>query len=131
MKWIGLVLVLLVTCQLAGAQNAAPVAAIPLVHKWVSVTDPQERAFQVEVPQGWKVEGGTMRRNALQFRSWVKSVSPDGNTILLINDPSEWSYVIPTPLLAMSGFREGSIYGGGAGTLYTVAHYRDGRQFAV
>jgi hypothetical protein len=83
------------------------------------------------VPEGWQVVGGTVRRNALQYRSWLNATSPDRATILAINDPNEWSYVIPRPLLAASGFREGSPYSGGGGTIYRVARYRDGQQFAV
>jgi hypothetical protein len=115
----------------AAAQSARPVAAIPIVRHWIRFVDPQEQAFAAEVPQGWRVLGGTVRRNALQFRSWVNATSPDGATILAINDPNEWSYVIPTPMLAMAGFGVGSTYGGGAGTLYTVAPYLNGQQFAM
>jgi hypothetical protein len=131
MKWLGIVAAVVCLAQTAAAQSGVPAAAIPIVHKWTKFSDPQESAFQVDVPQGWKVVGGTIRRNALQYRSWVNATSPDGATIVAINDPDEWSYVIPTPLLAASGFHEGSLYGGGAGTIYTVARYRDGQQFAV
>lgn len=123
--------IVLLTCGSAAAQSARPVAAIPLVRQWVKFVDPQEQAFEVDVPRGWKNIGGTVRRNALQFRSWVNATSPDGATIVAINDPNEWSYVIPTPMLAMAGFGAGSVYGGGAGTLYTVAPYLNGQQFAV
>ena len=131
MKWLGLIAALLLTCQSATAQSAKPVAAIPIVRNWVKFVDPQEQAFQADVPQCWKVNGGTVRRNALQFRSFVNATSPDGATILAINDPNEWSYVIPTPMLAMAGFRVGSLYSGGGGTVYTVAPYLSGSQFAV
>jgi hypothetical protein len=132
MRWLGIIAALLLMCESAAAKSGvSPAAAIPIVSHWVKFSDPQEQAFQVDVPQGWKVAGGTTRRNALQYRSWVETVSPDGGTIVAINDPNEWSYVIPTPLLAMAGFGEGSLYSGGGGTVYTVARYRDGRQFAV
>ena len=108
-----------------------PVAVVPLVQQWVKYTDPTEGAFTVDMPQGWQVSGRTDRRNALQYRPWAKAVSPDGTTILAINDPTEWSYVVPTPMLAATGFPEGSLYGGGAGTVYTVARYQTGQQFAV
>jgi hypothetical protein len=131
MKWLGIVAALMCMAQTATAQSGVPTAAIPMVRKWTKFSDPQEGAFQVDVPQGWQVVGGTVRRNALQYRSWVNATSPDRATIIAINDPNEWSYVIPTPLLAASGFREGSLYSGGGGTIYTVARYLDGQQFAV
>jgi hypothetical protein len=93
--------------------------------------DPQEGAFSVNVPEGWQVLGGTARQNALQYRNWVTVTSPDRATILALNDPSEWAYVVPSSLLAAAGFREGSVYSGGAGTTYVVARYQDGEQFAT
>jgi hypothetical protein len=108
MKWLSIIAALLLTCQTAAAKSGvSPAAAIPIVSHWVKFSDPQEQAFQVGVPQGWKVAGGTTRRNALRYRIWVETVSRDGGTIVAINDPNEWSYVIPTPLLAMAGFGEG------------------------
>jgi hypothetical protein len=113
------------------AAQPSPVPAVPVVKQWMSFRDPQENAFTLDVPQGWPVQGGTARRNALQFRNWVQVTAPDGNTVLAINDPTEGSYVVPTQMLAMAGFHEGSIYGGGGGTAYTVAGYRTGAQFAA
>ena len=115
----------------APAMAQTQVAAVPLVQNWQRFTDAQEGAFSAEVPAGWKVQGGTVRRNALQYRNYLTVTSPDGNTILAINDPNEWGYVIPTQMLSMAGFREGSIYNGGGGTLYTVASYRNGAQFSA
>jgi hypothetical protein len=121
-----------VTCAVATPTMAqTQVAAVPLVQSWQGFADPQEAAFSADVPGGWKVQGGTVRRNALQFRNYLNVTSPDGSTILAVNDPNEWAYVVPTQMLSMAGFREGSIYGGGGGTLYTVASYRNGAQFSA
>jgi hypothetical protein len=128
-----LALILLFSGKAAVAQRTTgqPVAAVPVVRHWQVFTDPNEGAFQVEMPQGWKVSGGTSRRNALQFRSWASAISPDGATILGLNDPTEPSYVAPSPMLAAAGFRPGSLYNGGGGTTYIVAPYQTGAQFAV
>lgn len=108
-----------------------PVAALPVVQHWLTYSDPQEDAFSIEMPRGWKLSGGTARRNALQYRGWALAISPDGSTILAANDPSEPSYVAPNPMLAMAGFRIGSVYGGGGGTVYLVEPYRTGQQYAA
>ncbi len=129
--WLGALAALVLAWHSAAAQSSAPVASIPLVSNWRKFIDPQEQAFEVDVPQGWKVTGGTVRRNALQYRNWVSAIAPGGATILGLNDPGEWSYVVPTPMLAMAGFGVGSLYNGGGGTLYTVEPYLDGSQFAV
>ncbi len=112
----------------AAAQPAAghPVAAVPVVRSWQHFTDPNEGAFQVEMPAGWKNTGGTMRWNALQYRSWAAAVSPDGNTILAIGDSDQQSYATP-----MFGFPPGSIYDGGGGTHHMVAPIQSAQQYAV
>lgn len=111
--------------------QATPVAALPVPQAWTTFQDPQEQAFSLEVPQNWRVQGGTLRHNALQFRNWVQVVSPDGGTTIVFNDPGENSYVVPSPMLAMAGFREGSLYSGGGGTVYIVKSYRNGAQAAA
>jgi hypothetical protein len=128
MRWLGAIMIAIPMTSWA---QPAPVAALPIVQQWTTFHDQQENAFTLEVPQNWQVQGGTLRRNALQFRNWVRVVSLDGNTTIAVNDPQEGSYVIPTQMLAMAGFREGSLYGGGGGTQYTVARYLNGSQFAA
>ena len=110
--------------------GAGPVAAIPLVLQWVKFTDPQEGAFSLDMPQNWRNTGGTQRFNALQFRNWALAVSPDGETTIALNDPTASSYIAPSPLLAAGGFRIGSRYNGGGNTVYIVAPYQTGQQYA-
>jgi hypothetical protein len=119
---------LLLSSSAAGAQTMGghPVAAMPVVQRWQRFSDPNEGAFELEMPQGWKVSGGTVRHNALQYRGWASAISPDGATVLGINDPTEQSYATP-----MYGFPAGSIYNGGGGTSYLVAPYESGVQFAM
>jgi len=115
----------------AAAQSAPqPVGSLPFP-QWQRFTDPNENAFQVDVPRGWQNQGGTARYNALQFRNWVAATSPDGDTILALGDPRELSYIQPSQLMAYAGLRPGSIYDGGGGTRYIVAPYQNGQQFAV
>jgi hypothetical protein len=111
--------------------SGALVMSIPVVQQWLKFTDPQEHAFTVDMPKNWKDAGGTVRRNALQYRNWVSAISPDGKTVIAINDPNEWSYIAPSPMLAATGFRIGSLYNGGGGTTYTVAPYQSGENFAA
>ena len=48
--------------------------------------DPKERAFTVEVPTEWSIEGGTLRPSSLLAQASVNAVSPDGRVDLLIGD---------------------------------------------
>ena len=133
MKQVSIALVVLLSTGCAWGQRPAghPVAAIPVVRHWQLFTDPNEGAFQLEMPQGWKLSGGTARRSALQYRAWASATSPDGSTMLIINDPEEQNYITPSPMLAATGFRAGSLYNAGAGNTYLVAPYKSGVQFAV
>lgn len=105
--------------------GSQPVAAMPIVQKWQTFTDPNEGAFQVQMPAGWKNSDGLKRYDALQYRAWATAVSPDGNTILAIGDPNEPAYATP-----MVGFAPGSVYNA-TGTYYIVEPLQSAQQYAV
>ncbi|HVN94697.1 MAG TPA: hypothetical protein VMT38_13435 [Terracidiphilus sp.] len=105
--------------------GSQPVAAMPVVQHWQVLTDPNEGAFQVQMPAGWKDTGGLKRYDALQFRAWADAVSPDGNTILDIGDPNEPAYATP-----MVGFAPGSVYNA-SGTYYIVEPLQTSQQYVV
>jgi hypothetical protein len=127
-----LVLLFVPSPTTVSAQNPGKsVAAIPIVRHWQVFSDPNEGAFQIEVPQGWRVGGGTARRSALQFRLWATAISPDGYTILSVNDPQAIYYIAPSPMLSSGGFSMGSVYSPGGGNAYVVAPYQSGSQFAA
>lgn len=131
---IALLFVLLFVPSSTTASAQTPgksVAAIPIVRHWQVFSDPNEGAFQIEVPQGWRVGGGTARRSALQFRLWATAISPDGSTILSVNDPQALYYIAPSPMLVSTGFPPGSLYSPGGGNAYIVAPYQSGSQFAA
>lgn len=131
MRCLAVFVAMVLASGAAEAQTGAPLPALPGVGQWVQFIDPQERAFAIDVPAGWQVQGGTARWNALQYRFWLHVATPDGSTSLGINDPTEYFYIVPTPVLAGSGFREGSLYSPTGVTFYKVAGYRNGAQFAA
>ena len=57
---------------------AAAPAAGPGGLQYVRFSDPKEGAFTIDVPAGWKTEGGLFRFHAIDPRAAVESVSPDG-----------------------------------------------------
>lgn len=101
------------------------VAAMPVVQKWQTFVDPNEGAFQVQMPAGWKDAGGLKRYDALQYRAWVTAISADGATVLAIGDPNEPAYATP-----MYGFAPGSIYNA-SGTYYVVEPLQSAQQYVV
>jgi hypothetical protein len=106
--------------QVAG--GTAPLA----VSQYVSFTDPLEQAFTLQVPSGWRTVGGLARRSALQINAFLRSLSPDRMTYLLIGEPTLPSYVPPTPMRNAIGYREGKLFDSGLGGLSLVLHYMTG-----
>src|SRR6267143_2842453 len=61
---------------------------------YVQFIDPHERAFSMEIPQGWKVSGGLMRHAPTLAKSVMVLTSPDGTHIQL-GDPDITLFVEP------------------------------------
>jgi len=72
----------------ASAQGLAHVS-------WATFTDPYENAFQIEVPQGWKVAGGTLRKVSLLPNLVLRVLSPDRRTLLAVGDADSAPYNSP------------------------------------
>jgi hypothetical protein len=64
---------------------------------WVTVRDPREQAFSIQVPQGWKTYGGLFRYSNIDARMLVDMTSPDGLTNLRIGDAAVPPYRVPGP----------------------------------
>lgn len=97
---------------------------------FVRFTDPREGAFSVDVPAGWNVQGGTVRRSTLDYRFYVYAVSPDGSTVIRLGDPDLGTFTEPTRLMAMAGLREGMNYSPGYGNVWPIRRYLPGPQYA-
>lgn len=72
--------------------------------RWV---DPYEQAFSFEVPAGWQMQGGLLRRVDGVRAAW-QATSPDGASMLFGGDPQMPAYfVFPTQTAISLGNREG------------------------
>jgi hypothetical protein len=91
---------------------------------WTQFRDPQEGSFSVDVPIGWKVEGGLTRGSAIDARPWVKVTSPDQLISAFIGDGKIPPFSIPTAQGAFLGYGVGASYGGGK-----VEPYMPARKF--
>jgi len=109
--------------------SSASAAAKPAIafDRW---TDPNEQAFSVEVPRGWKTAGGSARFASVDVRSGVRTESPDGNAWVFSGDTDIPPFTPPSQMLAMAGFREGMWYSPGYGVNMMVRSYETGRGFA-
>jgi hypothetical protein len=84
---------------------AAAPAAGPGGLQYVRFSDPKEGAFTIDVPAGWKTEGGLFRFHAIDPRAAVESVSPDGQMRIRCGDATIPPFVDP-----IMGMAEGSVY---------------------
>jgi hypothetical protein len=66
---------------------------------WVTVRDTREKAFSIQVPQGWRTYGGLFRFSAIDARMIVDMTSPDGQMNLRLGDSKVPPYRVPGPFL--------------------------------
>ncbi len=86
------------------AGKAQTAAAVRGLH-FVSWTEPREHGFQIDVPQGWKAEGGSFSFGPTDLRIAYVVTSPAKDMQVVIGDPR-----LPSAFLApneMNGGREG------------------------
>jgi len=91
--------------------------------------DTREQAFSLEVPQKWTVGGGTFRRAAVDLVHVLRAVSPDQKILIQFNDSNIPVFTVPSPMLTMAGFREGTWYSPGYGVQMMVKRYTPGFYF--
>ena len=109
----------------------AAAAAVAQQVTWTTLRDTQEQAFSVDVPQGWKAQGGLLRKGPLDPRVEVDMTSPDGRISMRLGDFAIGPFTVPSRQLEMAGFTEGKTYAPGhPPTATIVARYRSGREFA-
>jgi hypothetical protein len=108
----------------AGAAQASPGV------QYTKFRDPIEGAFTLDVPAGWKVEGGMKRHSTLDVRPAVYATSPDGGTLIRLGDWDLGTFTEPNQALAMAGMREGGTYSPGYGNVWQIRRYMPGPQFA-
>lgn len=97
---------------------------------YVRLMDPLEQAFTVDVPSGWRSVAGLARQAALQINPFVRSLSFDKMTYVMIGEPTLPSFSPPTPMGNVIGHREGMLYDAGLGGRALVMRYLPGAEFA-
>ena len=75
--------------------------------KLVSWKDPKEGSFTVDVPSGWKVDGGVVRP---YIDAALKIIVTSGDKGIQIENPYPPIYTVPNQILDFAGFKEGSHY---------------------
>lgn len=93
--------------------------------------DPSERAFDLEYPTNWKIEGALYRAAPTDVRVHVRMVSPDERITIFLGDKDLPYFTEPNAMLEWTGFREGSWYSPGYGNNMMVKQYTPGVDFAA
>jgi len=110
-------LLMLALCAGGCAQNVT----------WVSMQESQEHAFSMDVPKGWKVNGGIVHFALFEARMWVDMTSPDGKIDIRFGDPEvPHSYSIPNRFADHYGAPEGKM----AINKVMMLRYEGGEAFA-
>jgi hypothetical protein len=109
--------------------GAASVAALK-VSAYENFTDPSENAFTTEVPKGWEVVGSLTRRGPLEISPFVRALSADKMTYLMVGEPSLITYTPPNAMTMRLGWREGSLHNAGLGGVSMLLRFVPGTQFA-
>lgn len=91
--------------------------------------DPNEMAFSVEAPRGWRTAGGLFRFASVDTRTAVETASPEGIR-LLMGDARIPPYTVLDQQLAALGLREGGMYSPGYGVNMQIRRYMPGITFA-
>jgi len=121
---------ILESLRLSGQTGGGGSRGVPGQLQTTRFRDPSENAFELEVPAGWRVEGGLRRRSAVDLKSVVRVTAPDAPVTVFIGDAEIPPFILPTQTLEWTGFREGSWYSPGYGTKMMVRRLLSGAQFA-
>ncbi len=105
------------------------VAQSPSNLTFVSFTDPNERAFTVDVPQGWLVDGGMhdVFGTKLIFYSMI---APDESVLIFVGQTEILVSLQPTPQLTQAGYPEGTVIYTDNNFYVHVAPYLTGKEAA-
>lgn len=111
--------------RVAALAGAAAVAAARVPPSWVTYVDPTEHAFTLDVPTGYRVQGGTVRVTRIDPRLDIRATSPDGGVSIHLGDPSIPNFGEPN-----AWRREGTTYQLSGGQRLLIARYTPGVEFA-
>ncbi|RPI27665.1 MAG: hypothetical protein EHM61_07680 [Acidobacteria bacterium] len=100
---------ILTSFRFAPPQQAPQASAVAGI-RWVSFRDPNEGAFTVEVPQGWTVNGGIVRRTTTETRTIINVTSPEQDCVILNGDAEIPTYWEPDRMMQSGGWVVGRWY---------------------
>jgi hypothetical protein len=112
----------------AGARAGSASPGAPQI-QYTRFQDPREGSFSLDVPAGWKVDGGLVRLSPTDLRGFLHAQSPEG-VFVGLGDPNIPPFVVPNEMHLVTGFSEGSWYQLADGSRLMVRSYVPGLAFA-
>lgn len=97
--------------------------------QYVRIQEPNENAYSLEFPAGWRNQALLERLGPNQNRTEASSIAPDNSATIIINDRNLGTYMVPTQFMASLNFREGMMYRPGPTTAMLLLRYLPGAQF--
>lgn len=116
--------------EVSATPSGQPSGAALNVSRYTGFSEPSENAFTMEVPKGWSTVGSLTRRGALEISPFVRALSPDRMTYLMVGEPTLLTYTPPNATTMRLRWREGSLHNGGLGGVSMLLRYLPGTQFA-
>ena len=104
---------------------------VPPDDEFITYKDPNEGAFTLKVPKGWKVEGGVVRPYIDAAVALEMKKDAEGITAISYYAPLPPLFAEPNETLSMAGFIEGSRYNPSYGVAQDmiVYHYLPGQSY--
>ncbi|MGQ0570860.1 MAG: hypothetical protein ACT4P5_15250, partial [Armatimonadota bacterium] len=95
--------------------------------RYTTWREPNEGAFTLEVPEGWRVTGGITRPNPITTQEEVAAVSADGTILVYAGNVAPQFYE-ENDWIRYAGVRQGDTFNN-SGILFTVWPYLPGERF--
>lgn len=113
------------------AQARTPNAPNPNALEFARWTDPLERAYSLELPRDWKIEGGLFRAGLNDIRPETRFSAPDGSVQARFGDRNLPRFTTPSMLGMSLGVGQGQWYAPAPGFERMVWPYIPGSRFAL
>lgn len=91
--------------------------------------EPNEAAFAMQIPVGWRIQGGMLDIFGTK-RISITAVSPDGRNMITIGTNTLELIIVPTPELDALGYFDGHVFIQDEGIVVAVSPFRSGAKSA-
>jgi len=111
--------------------TASPSSAATADVQFVTWVEPREHAFSLEVPAGWRLDGGLNWLGPIDPQAYIVVTSPDAKLRVFVGDPELLTRQVPSATTTLqTGAREGQTFKTSTGSPALVQRFLTGLQYA-